>query len=218
MPENFVFYRPKDVVAGDFYWLEKKNNKILFAAADCTEHGVPGATVSVVCNNALKRTVREYGLTDPGEILSKTRDIVVKEFAKADEDVKDRMDIALCTIENTTLEYAGARNPLWIIRKDATEIEADKQPIGLFDYPKPYTTHSVKLNKGDLIYIFSDGFADEFGGEKSEKFKTANFKRLLLSIQSHPLNEQLKLINSTFQKWKGDIKQLDDVCVIGIRF
>lgn len=220
LPENFVFYRPKDVVAGDFYWLEEKDNKILFATADCTGHGVPGAMVSVVCHNALKRTVREYGLTDPGEILNKTRDIVVEEFAKADEDVKDGMDIALCALQNNTLEYAGAHNPLWLIRTDTTEIEeikADKQPIGLFDNPQPYTTHKINLNPGDLIYIFSDGFADQFGGEKGKKFKTANFKRLLLSIQTQSMNEQLKLIHNAFETWKGDIEQLDDVCVIGIR-
>ena len=164
LPNSFVYYIPKDVVAGDFYWLEKKNDKIIFAVADCTGHGVPGAMVSVVCNNALKRTVREYGLNIPGKILDKTRDIVVEEFSKADENVKDGMDIALCSLdENNILHYAGANNPLWIIRKDSIEIEefkANKQPIGQFDVTNPFTTHKIKLNKGDLIYIFSDGYAD----------------------------------------------------------
>lgn len=220
LPENFVYYKPKDVVAGDFYWLEQKNEKVLFAAADCTGHGVPGAMVSVVCNNALKRTVREYGLTDPGAILNKTRDIVVEEFSKADENVKDGMDIALCALKNNSLEYAGAHNPLWIIRKDASvieEIKADKQPIGLFERSQPYTTHKIELEKGDLIYIFSDGFADQFGGEKGKKFKTANLKRLLLSVKSQSMDKQLELIDNAFREWKGDIEQLDDVCVIGLR-
>lgn len=221
LKDSFILYKPKDVVAGDFYWLEHKDDKILFAAADCTGHGVPGAMVSVVCNNALNRTVREYGLSDPGEILTKTREIVIEEFAKSDEEVKDGMDIALCSIKGNQLEYAGAHNPLWIIRKGATEIEeikADKQPIGKFDNPIPYTTHKVALNTGDSIYVFSDGYADQFGGEKGKKFKTANFKRLLLSIQHETMDKQLELIDNSFETWKGDLEQLDDVCVIALRF
>ena len=221
LPDSFVFYIPKDVVAGDFYWLEQKSNEILFAVADCTGHGVPGAMVSVVCNNALKRSVREYGLNIPGEILDKTREIVVDEFSKADEDVKDGMDIALCSInEKNELAYAGANNPLWIIRNESKEIEeikANKQPIGQFDITTPFTTHQTQLYSGDLVYIFSDGFADQFGGEKGKKFKTANFKRLLLSFKDESMEKQLKLINKAFKNWKGDIEQLDDVCIIGIR-
>jgi serine phosphatase RsbU (regulator of sigma subunit) len=118
LKESFILYKPKDVVAGDFYWMEQKNGRVLFAAADCTGHGVPGAMVSVVCNNALNRSVREHGLTIPGEILDKTREIVVQEFQKSEEDVKDGMDIALCSIEGNILQYAGAHNPLWIIRND----------------------------------------------------------------------------------------------------
>jgi tetratricopeptide (TPR) repeat protein len=116
LKNNFILYKPKDVVAGDFYWMEHKDNKVLFAAADCTGHGVPGAMVSVVCNNALNRSVREHGLTDPGEILTKTREIVIQEFEKSEEEVKDGMDIALCSLEGNKLKYAGAHNPLWIIR------------------------------------------------------------------------------------------------------
>jgi serine phosphatase RsbU (regulator of sigma subunit) len=220
LPKSFVFYRPKDVVAGDFYWLEEKDNKILIAAADCTGHGVPGAMISVVCNNALKRTVREYGLTDPGKILDKTREIVIDEFSKSDEDVKDGMDIALVTIQNNLLEYAGAHNPLWIIRGNSNEIEeikANKQPIGLFDSHKPYTTHKVKLSKGDTFYIFSDGFADQFGGEKGKKYKKSNLKGLLLSCQQNSMEKQKNLISEAFDEWKGDIEQLDDVCVIGVK-
>ena len=254
LTESFIYYKPKDIVAGDFYWMEsvssslhsaldaespKKNeiagqasndDLILFAAADCTGHGVPGAMVSVVCNNGLNRSVREYGLTDPGKILDKTREIVVQEFEKSEEEVKDGMDIALCSLQlnspfeggerGMTLKYAGAHNPLWIIRKEANEIEeikANKQPIGKFDNPEPYTTHTLELQKGDTIYIFSDGYADQFGGDKGKKLKTTNFKKLLLSIQKEPMEKQRQLIDEAFEKWKGNIEQLDDVCVIGVR-
>ena len=215
---SFIYYQPKDIVAGDFYWLEHKDNKVLFAAADCTGHGVPGAMVSVICNNGLNRSVREYGLTDPGEILNKTREIVIQEFEKSEEEVKDGMDIALCSLEGNTLRYAGAHNPLWIIRnQELIETKANKQPIGKFDNLEPYTTHTLELQKGDSIYIFSDGYADQFGGEKGKKLKTANFKKLLFSIQDQPMDKQRKLIEEAFEKWKGNLEQLDDVCVIGVK-
>lgn len=216
--DSFVLYKPKDIVAGDFYWAEEKDNCTLFAAADCTGHGVPGAMVSVVCNNALNRSVREHGLTDPGEILNKTREIVVQEFERSDDEVRDGMDIALCSLEGNKLKYAGAHNPLWIIRKnELLEIKANKQPVGKFDKQESYTTHSFDLIKEDTIYIFSDGYADQFGGEKGKKLKKANFKKLLLSIQQETMPKQCKIINDRFEQWKGDLEQLDDVCVIGIR-
>ena len=228
LTKSFIYYKPKDIVAGDFYWLEQKDNKVLFAAADCTGHGVPGAMVSVICNNGLNRSVREYGLTDPGEILNKTREIVVQEFEKSEEEVKDGMDIALCSLQlnspiegggrGMTLKYAGAHNPLWIIRGgELLETKANKQPIGKFDNPEPYTTHTLELQKGDSIYIFSDGYADQFGGEKGKKLKTTNFKKLLLSIQNENMQKQKQLIDEAFENWKGNLEQLDDVCVIGVK-
>ncbi len=248
LQESFILYKPKDIVAGDFYWMEsvtpadnQKEAKVLFAAADCTGHGVPGAMVSVVCNNALNRSVREYGLTDPGEILTKTRDIVIEEFEKSEEDVHDGMDIALCSLSGNILKYAGAHNPLWIVRKQSDkenetlngkivntfshedynynlfEIKANKQPIGKFDNPTPYTSHTFELQKGDTIYIFSDGYVDQFGGEKGKKFKARSFRELLLSIQENSLEQQKEIINSTFETWRGNLEQIDDVCVIGVR-
>ena len=220
LKNSFILYQPKDIVAGDFYWMEPVGNKVLFAAADCTGHGVPGALVSVVCNNGLNRSVREYGLTDPGAILDKTREIVIGEFEKSEEEVKDGMDVALCSLQGNKLEYAGAHNPLWVIRKSSEQVEevkANKQPIGKFDIPTPYKTHTIELNAGDTIYIFSDGFADQFGGEKGKKFKTANFKKLLLSVQHESMERQKELISDAFTEWKGAIEQLDDVCIIGVR-
>lgn len=216
--EHFILYKPKDVVAGDFYWLEETHNTVLFAAADCTGHGVPGAMVSVVCHNALNRSVREHGLTDPGEILTKTREIVIQEFAKSEEDVKDGMDIALCALQGNKLHYAGANNPLWIIRKgEIIETKANKQPIGQFDNPVPYTTHSFELEKGDTIYIFSDGYMDQFGGEKGKKFTIKAFRELILSIQDTSMDAQKRIIDEAFETWKGALEQVDDVCVLGVR-
>ena len=174
--------------------------------------------VSVICNNALNRSVRENGLTDPGEILTKTRELVIEEFEKSDEEVKDGMDIALCTIEGNKLEYAGAHNPLWIIRGgEVIETKADKQPIGQFDNPTPYKTHTFELQKGDAIYIFSDGYVDQFGGVKGKKFKAKAFRELLLSIQDKLMKDQKNIIDKTFEDWKGSLEQIDDVCVIGVR-
>lgn len=244
LPESFIFYRPKDIVAGDFYWLEKRNKTVLFAACDCTGHGVPGAMVSVVCHNAMNSAVREFGLTTPGDILDKTREIVVEQFEKSVKEVKDGMDIALCSLEGTTLKYAGAHNPLWIIRKDTSkplvistrhnesreleksqsandydlyEVKADKQPIGKFDNPLPYTTHTLKLEKGDTVYIFSDGFADQFGGLKGKKLKSSHFKKLLQETAGTDLQSQYNSLVHAFDNWKGAFEQLDDVCVIGVR-
>lgn len=218
LKDVFVLYTPKDVVAGDFYWLESTEQGIYFAAADCTGHGVPGAMVSVICNNSLNQSVREFGLTEPGEILDKTRQLVIKEFDKSEEDVKDGMDIALCKLSGEILSYAGANNPLWIVRDgELLETKADKQPIGKFERSKPFKTHTIKLIKGDTIYIFSDGFSDQFGGEKGKKFKSNNFKKLLLSIQDRTMIEQHKLLAQHFENWRGKLEQIDDVCVIGLR-
>jgi len=229
-------YLPKDIVAGDFYWIESvssfvkanKNSAIYFAAADCTGHGVPGAMVSVVCSNALSKALLEENTSETGKILDKTRDLVIQQFAKSEEDVKDGMDIALCCLklsENSelsesyaTLQYSGANNPLWIIRNnELIEIKPDKQPIGKTDNPLPFSTHDIELQKGDSIYIFSDGYHDQFGGEAGKKFKTANLKKLLLSIQNKNMNNQKEALMNHFNEWKGDLEQLDDVCFIGIK-
>jgi serine phosphatase RsbU (regulator of sigma subunit) len=222
LPDSFVLYKPKDIVAGDFYWMEKVEDLIVFAAADCTGHGVPGAMVSVVCHNALNRSVREFSLIEPGEILDKTRELVIKQFEKSEEEVKDGMDIALCVlnVRSRELKYAGANNPLWIVKpemEELFEIKGDKQPIGKYAEIKEFSTHKLNLNKGDLIFLFTDGFADQFGGPKGKKFKYKTFKNLLLKNKDLSVREQLAIYDESFEDWKGDLEQLDDVCVIGVR-
>jgi serine phosphatase RsbU (regulator of sigma subunit) len=259
---SFVLYKPKDIVAGDFYWMEtissiegglkvsdnhpssspQGENLVIIAAADCTGHGVPGAMVSVVCSNALNRAVKEYQITEPAKILDKTRELVIEHFSKNDSEVKDGMDISLCKIELSdsgkySIEWAGANNSLWICRPcnsdsenkinassvvsnnnfDLFEIAANKQPIGNFINKTPFTNHLIELQKGDSIFLFTDGFADQFGGEKGKKLKSSNFKKLLLSIQHENMNKQLQMLNDAFDKWKGNFEQVDDVCVIGIK-
>ena len=232
LSDSFILYKPKDIVAGDFYWMEPfaetpGSNGVLFAAADCTGHGVPGAMVSVVCHNAMNRAVREFGLTSPGAILDKTREIILKEFEQSDEDVKDGMDIALVSLTteksehgSQTVAFSGANNPLWIVRKGSTEVEetkGDKQPIGKHEGVTPFTTHHFELSPGDTLYILSDGYVDQFGGDNGKKFKSSNLKKLLLSIHDKSMLEQRAILDNTFESWRGELEQLDDVCVIGVR-
>lgn len=219
-PDNFILYKPKDIVAGDFYWAEEINGLIFIAAADSTGHGVPGAMVSVVCSNALNRTVKELGLTETGTILNKTRELVVETFAKNTTDVKDGMDISLLCIDkqNKKAYWSGANNPLWYIRTGIVkEIKADKQPIGKTDNPKPFTTNKITLQENTIFYLFTDGYADQFGGPKGKKFKYKQFEQLLLSICDKPMQSQLNIIDQKFEDWKGKLEQIDDVCIIGIR-
>jgi serine phosphatase RsbU (regulator of sigma subunit)/tetratricopeptide (TPR) repeat protein len=225
LEDSFILYKPKDIVAGDFYWLEVVGDTVLFAAADCTGHGVPGAMVSVVCNNGLNRAVREFGLTKPNEILDKTRELVIQEFEKSDEDVKDGMDISLCALDTKTnvLKWSGANNPLWILRKntegqvEVLETKPDKQPIGKHFDAKPFTQIEIQLQNNDSIYIFTDGFQDQFGGAKEKKFRAAKMKELFLSLYDKIMEEQRKIIDESFESWKGELEQVDDVCVIGVR-
>lgn len=221
LPQSFILFKPKDIVSGDFYWMTEKNDLVLVAAGDCTGHGVPGAMVSVVCSNALNRVVKEFGITDPGKILDKVRELVIETFEKSEkEDIKDGMDISLCAINLKTREahWAGANNPLWYIQgNELKEITADKQPIGNSDNPKPFTTHKIDLAKGDEIYLFTDGYADQFGGEKGKKFKYKQLEQKVMEGRSLDMITQRDNLNRTFENWKGDLEQVDDVLIIGIR-
>ncbi len=221
LPSHFVLYEPKDIVAGDFYWLEETKDSIIFAVADCTGHGVPGAMMSVVCHNALNRSVKEFGLRNPGEILDKTREIIVEELSKNHQDVSDGMDISLCTWNKSSneLTWAGANNPLWIWKKasgDILEIKPNKQPIGKHFDMQPFTSHPVELEKGDRMYLITDGFADQFGGPESKKFKAKNLKNLIVQISNEHIHHQIEILKRTFFQWKGDLEQIDDVCIMGI--
>ena len=222
--ESFVLFKPKDIVSGDFYWLEQIDNKIIFAAADCTGHGVPGAMVSVVCSNALHKAVSEISDYDPGKILDLTRKIVIDHFSRSNQVVRDGMDISLVVWDkgSSEIKWAGANNPLWHVKNNSeqpelTEYKADKQPIGDYGNAFPFSTQKLKFELGDTIYMFSDGYADQFGGEHGKKMKTSKFKELVRSIQDKSMAEQERILSQEFDKWKGDLEQIDDVCIIGIR-
>lgn len=220
LPDSFILYRPKDIVAGDFYWMEKAGDLILIAAADCTGHGVPGALVSVICSDNLTRTVKELHITKPGKILDKVRELILEKFERSEGEIKDGMDISLCTINVNTREvlWSGANNPLWYISKGImNEITADKQPIGRHEKPLPFTTHTLNLNKGDCLYLFTDGYADQFGGPKGKKFKYKQFQEKLVEIASLPMEEQKTLLDEAINNWKGQLEQVDDVLIMGIR-
>jgi len=222
LPDSFVYYRPKDIVAGDFYWFEKVGDDIIFAVADCTGHGVPGAMVSFVCVNALNRSVLEFGLTEPAAILDKVSELVVLAFNRSEDEVKDGMDISLCVLNTKTnlLRYAGAYNPVWILRKASGEMEesgATRQAIGNIINPVPFANNIIPLEKGDTVYLFSDGYADQFGGPKGKKLKYSSFKKILSDNNSSAMNTQAQKLDEAFESWMGALEQVDDICVIGVR-
>lgn len=219
--DYFVFYKPKDIVSGDFYWARKKGDIIIFSAIDCTGHGVPGALVSIVGNGALLRCVNEHQLIEPAQILDKLREIVVKSFdTKGAQDVKDGMDMSLCTLDTKTnvLKYAGANNECIIIRnKEIIELKPDKQPIGYFSHATPFSQQEIELIKDDCVYQFTDGYVDQFGGDKGKKLKSRPFKEFLVEISHLPMQKQHQLIQEKFESWKENYDQVDDVCVFGIK-
>jgi serine phosphatase RsbU (regulator of sigma subunit) len=220
LPDSFILYKPKDIVAGDFFWVEKANEKILFAAADCTGHGVPGAMISVICNNALNRSLREFGLTVPAQILNKTREIIISEFEKSEEEVKDGMDISLCSLNLSAneLHWSGAHNPLLILRNNEfIELKADKQPVGKFSAARPFTDHKIQLEKNDIIYVFTDGYSDQFGGENKKKLKYKAFKNILFEIHHMSMEKQKAMLDDSIESWRGELEQVDDICVMGVR-
>ena len=223
LPDSFIFYRPKDIVSGDLYFMEQWGSKIFVAAIDCTGHGVPGAFMSIVAHNLLNEAILEHGIDRPSLILNamdKGLSKILKQ--RSDSEVRDGMDIALCALDrkNMKLEFAGANNPLWIISGDTmTEVKADKKPIGHFgdNEQKLFTHHEVELKPGDCFYIFTDGYADQFGGPKRKKFKYRPMQELVHSVHSRSMDEQEAVLRGQFLAWKDNLEQVDDVLVIGVR-
>ena len=176
--------------------------------------------VSVVCANALNRTVNEFGVKETGKILDKTRELVIETFAKSVSDVKDGMDISFMSIDKSRKEvsWSGANSPLWyIFNNEVTELKGDKQPIGKSDDVKPFTTQTIKYQTNTVFYLFTDGYADQFGGDRGKKFKYKQLETLLLNINNKPLSQQESELKNVFNKWKGELEQVDDVCIIGIK-
>ena len=219
LPESFIFFKPKDIVSGDFYWTHlTEDSQTLFAVGDCTGHGVPGALVSVICNNSLNRSVKELKLTKPADILNSARNIVVEEFEKSNEVVHDGMDIALCSLKDKQLQYAGAHNPLWIIRNNKLiEIKANNQSVSKYPLQKAYENHQVDLLDGDTIYIFTDGYRDQFGYKSGKKIRLNGFRKLILEISKLPIEEQKNELYKFLKNWQGNLEQIDDICVMAVK-
>jgi serine phosphatase RsbU (regulator of sigma subunit) len=220
-PDSFILFRPKATVSGDFYWFKQKGNKKIFAAADCTGHGVPGAFMSLVGHNVLNQATKVY--SSPAAILNSASRLAgeVMRANSGEHYMKDGMDIALCTYdeENRELEFSGAHNPVYIIR-DNEVISLDSDPYSIGTYvngEKEYSNHSIKTLPGDCVYLFSDGFVDQFGGPKNKKFMRKNFKQMLLDVVHLPMAEQKWRIIETLDQWMGDQEQIDDILVIGVR-
>lgn len=221
LPEHFILFLPKDIVSGDFYWGAERGDFWYFAATDCTGHGVPGAIMSMLGISFLNDIVLAHEPLSPSEILNKLRDRVIDELRQKNETIgnKDGMDISLVRMNLKTLEveWAGANNPLnYMQNGELFEIKADKQPIGYFPQSKPFTNHSLQLNKGDSIYIYSDGYADQFSQE-NKKMTRKRLKEEIIRINLNPMNEQKKSLRQFLMNWKGTTEQIDDVCVIGVR-
>lgn len=230
IPQSFIYFKPRDIVSGDFYWFSRKDDKSVIAAIDCTGHGVPGAFMSMIGNTLLNEIVNERGVTDPALILNNLNFEVNRSLKQTQQDSESRdgMDGAICCLElpspngegqGVRLQYAGANRPLYLIRNGVLEeTKANKFSIGGLEYDasKSYTTHSFNLQKNDTVYIFTDGFPDQFG-TNGKKLMTKKFKEILLSIQDKTMQEQKEFLTDHIEKWKGDTEQTDDLLVIGIR-
>ncbi len=223
-PESFVLFKPKDIVSGDFYWFEKVNNKIIFIVGDSTGHGVPGAFMSILGHNLLNQIILEENITQPSEILSLLDKRVTNALNKkgSKQEYNDGMDIGICVVDNEKrkLYYSGANRPLVIKRgEEIFELKQNKFAIGGINASesKVFVQHEIDTIKNDSLYLFSDGYYDQFGGPKGKKFKFKQLQELLLSFAHKPMLEQIELLNVAFENWRGNLEQIDDVCVIGVR-
>lgn len=217
--EHFVLYRPKDIVSGDFYWLAYRDGKVFVAVADCTGHGVTGALLSAMCSNQLDRALNEFGFTDPGMLLDMTRELIWDRLSKH-TDMADGMDISLCVIERSTqtVRWSGAFNDLLYVQDGAVhQVRAHREAVGRTENRSRFPTHTLSLGPGTVLYLMTDGFADQFGGPKAKKFRSAQLVELLRSVHHLPMAEQKVELQAAFTAWKQGQEQVDDVTIIGIR-
>ncbi len=220
--DYFIVFKPRDIVSGDFYFIQKVNNYIIFAAVDCTGHGVPGGFMSMLGQAFLNDIIRKKEVTKASQILNLLRDEIKLSLQQkgVKGEQKDGMDMAICVIDTQSnqLQFAGAHNPLIMVRsRKLTEIKADRMPVGIHIKEREFTNHTLQLQKEDQLYIFSDGFADQLGEESQKKYKSKPFKKLLLSNSDLSMAEQKEKLITVYQQWKGTIKQTDDIVIIGVK-
>ena len=222
-PNSFILFKPKDIVSGDFYYFHKNDKSVFIASADCTGHGVPGALMSMIGSEKIDDALAHTA--DTSEILRHLNKGIKNSLHQTDsmESTRDGMDIALCSVNTDAriVKYAGANRPIWIIRNGQTaveEIKATKAAIGgLTEYDQQFETHTIQFHQGDTFYIFSDGYADQDGGDKGKRLMTKNFKRLLLDIQDKSMQKQEEYLDQFVDNWRGEKEQLDDILIIGVR-
>ena len=224
LPQSFVFYQPKDILSGDFYWIEETAEYIFIAAADCTGHGVPGALMSIVNYNLLNRAVLEHGLTDAGAILDSVNKSLTLSLHQTFQEsaVRDGMDVSICVINKSSkkMNFAGAFNSIYLIRNnEIQEFIPDKQPVGAFieDNIKPFKNQTFQLMENDVVYMFTDGYADQFGGPKGKKYKYKQLQQLLLESHTKSFGEQKSIIKKSINDWKGNLEQVDDILLLGYK-
>ncbi|MDY6801013.1 MAG: tetratricopeptide repeat protein [Bacteroidota bacterium] len=223
IPEYFIFYQPRDIVSGDFYWVTEKNSKIVIAVVDCTGHGVPGAFMSMLGTAFLNDIVNTNKEQKANTILNHLRERIKKSLHQTgkNDETKDGMDISLCVLDksNGVLQFAGAYNSLLIISNNQLRtIKGDRMPIGIYrNEKKSFTNHEINIHQGDMIYMFTDGYVDQFGGENKRKYRIAPFRDLLFTIHDKKMDEQKKILETKFNSWKGSLEQIDDVLVFGYR-
>ncbi len=225
--ENFILYKPRDIVSGDFYWIKHINQYIILIAADCTGHGVPGALMSMLGISHLNEIVHRREITQANQILDELRKRIkfaLRQHGQPDE-AKDGIDMALCVLDsrNMTIQYSGANNPLYLIRDEAgvpelIEIKADRMPIGFYyGKDRTFTNHDIQLETGDTFYLFTDGFIDQKGGKENKKFLSRRFKSLLLEVHDQSMYDQKDVLNRSLIDWMGENSQMDDILVVGVR-
>jgi serine phosphatase RsbU (regulator of sigma subunit) len=221
--DHFVLYKPRDIVSGDFYWVAKIDGQQMVIAADCTGHGVPGAFMSMLGVSLLNEIILNRKIIQPNQVLNVLREYIIQSLKQVVQTsgIKDGMDMCVCLIDfkKNKMQFAGANNPLWIFADgQINEIKGDKMPVAIHDTMPPFTNHVIDIRKGDTFYIFSDGYADQFGGPQQKKILSRNFKLLLQKVQNLPMLEQGAKIDEFFEAWRKELEQIDDVCVIGIRY
>ena len=221
LPRHFLLYKPKETVSGDFYYISKVGNKLILAVADCTGHGVSGAFLSILGITYLHEITHNPKILDSASVLTNLRRQIKKIFGTFGSENKNGLDIVLCTIDYRTniLEYAGAYSPLWIVRnKKLLEYKATKSPIGFFVKEKNFSNTQIKLYEDDLIYLFSDGFRDQLGGQLDRPFTKNSFQNLLLKIHTQPLDEQKKVLEKELKNWQNGNLQTDDITILALKF
>lgn len=223
LPEHFILFKPRDIVSGDFYWVTEKADKVFVTAVDCTGHGVPGAFMSMLGISFLNEIVNKTEEIGPDEVLNQLRKYIIKALKQVGQEGegKDGMDMSILVFDKAqkNISFAGANNPLYFIRNgELNEIKGDKMPVGIHEKMNPFSCSTFDIQRGDTFYIFSDGYADQFGGPRAKKFMYSNFKSLLMTLQPKSMREQGKILDDTIEAWKGDVDQIDDIVIIGLRF